>query len=99
MKKKITAMILSLSLIMAMAPMAVFAEGGAADPADLFKVEAQDISETSVKLEWNWDNEKLPEELRINVPASSYNNRTFLIFYAAYKIAADKGKFVSELWN
>lgn len=61
MKKKITAMILSLSLILAMAPMAVFAEGGAADPADLFKVEAQDISETSVKLEWNWDNEKLPE--------------------------------------
>lgn len=44
-------------------------------------------------------NEKLPEELRINVPATSYSNRTFLIFYAAYKIAADKGKFVSELWN
>ena len=44
-------------------------------------------------------NEKLPEELRINVPASSYNNRTFLIFYAAYKITADKENFVSDLWN
>ena len=53
MKKKITAMILSLSLILAMAPMAVFAEGEAAGQAELLKVEAQDISETSVKLEWN----------------------------------------------
>ena len=44
-------------------------------------------------------NEKLPEELRINVPASSYNNRTFLIFYTAYKNTPNKSEFVLNLWS
>lgn len=45
-------------------------------------------------------NEKLPEAMRITVPVSPLHyNRTFLIFYAAYKNAPDKGKFVSDLWD
>lgn len=43
-------------------------------------------------------NETLPEESKIEVP-ESYNHRTFLIFYAAYKNAAKKGEFVDNLWK
>ena len=44
-------------------------------------------------------NEKLPEKQKIQVPVSICYNRTFLIFYAVYKNAKDKGKFVMELWD
>ncbi len=45
-------------------------------------------------------NENLPQAIRITVPVSSvYYNRTFLIFYAAYKNATDKNEFVKNLWK
>ncbi len=45
-------------------------------------------------------NKDLPENLRIKVPVSPMHyNRTFLIFYAAYKKETDKGKFVENLWK
>lgn len=45
-------------------------------------------------------NSKLPQNIQITVPVSpAYYNRTFLIFYAAYKNATDKYKFVVELWK
>lgn len=45
-------------------------------------------------------NERLPEKVKIQVPVSPLHyNRTFLIFYVAYKNAKDKGKFVVDLWK
>lgn len=45
-------------------------------------------------------NDTLPEKQRITVPVSPENyNRTFLIFYAAYKNAVDKNSFVKSLWS
>lgn len=45
-------------------------------------------------------NDSLPEKSKITVPVSSVNyNRTFLIFYTAYKLSGDKKKFVAKLWN
>lgn len=44
-------------------------------------------------------NAKLPDSLKIRVPVSPMHyNRTFLVFYAAYKNVINKGDFVEELW-
>lgn len=45
-------------------------------------------------------NETLPEEKRIHIPKYIIQyNKTFLIYYAAYKLASDKNAFVLELWG
>lgn len=45
-------------------------------------------------------NDDLPEKYQIKVPISPMHyNRTFLIFYAAYKNAVDKNAFVTGLWR
>ena len=53
MKRKLTAILLSLAMLLVYAPIGVFAEAGdTAGQGDLLKVEAKDISDTSVKLTW-----------------------------------------------
>lgn len=45
-------------------------------------------------------NERLPEDLKVQVSnASIYRNRTFLIYYTVYKNHKDKNSFVKELWQ
>lgn len=45
-------------------------------------------------------NNNLPENYKIKVPVSPVNyNRTFLIFYTAYKLSGNKKEFVEKLWK
>ena len=45
-------------------------------------------------------NNTLPEKQKISIPIATVNyNRTFLIFYAAYKTSKNKNYFVKKLWE
>ena len=63
MKRKLTAILLSLAMLLVYAPIGVFAEAGdTAGQDDLLKVVAQVLSDTSVKLTWTPANGYKPTE-------------------------------------
>lgn len=63
MKRKLTAILLSLAMLLVYAPIGVFAEAGdSVGQDDLLKVEAKEISDTSVMLTWTPANDYEPSQ-------------------------------------